>query len=237
MLNMTSETSYEPPVKLLDGAAEVLDAVRLHGCNSRVQIMELTGMTRMVTTQRVQQLLDVGLLQEEGLGPSSGGRRPRRLRFDPPGYLLVADVGFTSIDVAMTDLRGRLIQHLEEPADITDGPKAILRRLEELFEQLCASDEELDRSGQLWGIGVGIPAPVEFSTGRTVSPPVGHGWDGYPVREHLAERFGAPVWAAEQGMHERTVERVREAMDGEEFERAWAEGGTMDLASAATYVT
>lgn len=192
MQNMTSELTHSPStVRLLDGAAQVLAAVRLHGCKSRGEIMERTGLTRMVTAQRVQQLLDLGLLQEEGLRPSSGGRRPRQLTFLPPGHLLVADVGFTSIDVAITDLGGRLLAHTAEPADITDGPDAILSRVETLLEQLVAETPDL---GYRWGVGLGIPAPVEFSTGRTVSPPVGHGWDDYPARERLARHFGAPTW-------------------------------------------
>lgn len=145
----------------------------------------------MVVAQRVQQLLDLGLLSEMGLGPSSGGRRPRQLTFAPPGHLLVADVGFTSVDVAVTDLNGRLIEHVAEPSDITAGPEAVLSRVTELFDQLRADAGD---TGRLWGIGVGIPAPVEFSTGLTVSPPVGHGWDAYPVREYMSERYGGPTW-------------------------------------------
>lgn len=178
-------------VELYEGAARVLDSVRLHGATSRVQIMRETGLSRMVTAQRVQQLLDVGLLQEEGLGPSSGGRRPRTLRFKPTGHLLVADVGWTSIDVAIADLTGRLIAHLEEPADVTDGPQVTMTRLEKLFDRLLDDAPDL---GRLWGVGVGIPAPVEFSTGRAVSPAGMPGWDDYPLRERLQERYQTPAW-------------------------------------------
>ena len=48
--------------------------------------------------------------------------------------------------------------------------------------------------GALWGIGIGVPGPVEFATGRPVSPPIMPGWDGYPIRERFAARYGAPVW-------------------------------------------
>ena len=32
------------------------------------------------------------------------------------------------------------------------------------------------------------------ATGRPISPPIMPGWDGYPVRERLADRYDAPVW-------------------------------------------
>ncbi len=48
--------------------------------------------------------------------------------------------------------------------------------------------------GRLWGIGIGVPGPVEFEAGRPISPPIMPGWDGYPIRERFAARYGAPVW-------------------------------------------
>ena len=48
--------------------------------------------------------------------------------------------------------------------------------------------------GRLWGIGIGVPGPVEFESGRPISPPIMPGWDGYPIRERFAARYGAPVW-------------------------------------------
>ncbi|MEQ7009793.1 ROK family transcriptional regulator [Actinopolymorpha sp. B17G11] len=189
---MTSpSTQSTPTAGLPDGAAQVLSAVRLHGCRSRVEIMRRTGLTRMVTAQRVQHLLDVGLLREEGFGPSSGGRRPKQLTFLPAGHLLVADVGWTSVDVAITDLAGRLLAHVAESTDVTDGPDVTLSQIEKLFGQLLADHQDI---GPLWGVGIGIPAPVEFGTGRAVAPAGMPTWDDYPVRERLAERYDAPTW-------------------------------------------
>ena len=39
-----------------------------------------------------------------------------------------------------------------------------------------------------------MPGPVEYGTGRPISPPIMPGWDGYPVRERLSARYDAPVW-------------------------------------------
>jgi predicted NBD/HSP70 family sugar kinase len=35
---------------------------------------------------------------------------------------------------------------------------------------------------------------VEFESGRPISPPIMPGWDGYPIRERLTDRYHAPVW-------------------------------------------
>ena len=48
--------------------------------------------------------------------------------------------------------------------------------------------------GRLWGVGIAVPGPVEFRTGRPTSPPIMPGWDGYPIRERFGVRYSAPVW-------------------------------------------
>jgi glucokinase-like ROK family protein len=108
------------------------------------------------------------------------------------GHLLVADLGATSIDVAITDLDGRILGHRDEPSDVAAGPERCLARVDELFAELTAATRDLP--GRLWGIGIGVPGPVEFRSGRPISPPIMPGWDGYPVRERFVERYGAPVW-------------------------------------------
>ncbi|MDQ3694844.1 MAG: ROK family protein, partial [Chloroflexota bacterium] len=117
----------------------------------------------------------------------------RQVQFNAKrGSLLVADLGATSIDVGIADLRGHVLRHHSEPADIAAGPERILDRVERLFDEIRA--EAAPESGVLCAIGVGVPGPVEFSTGRPVSPPIMPGWDGYGVRERLSGRFGVPVW-------------------------------------------
>jgi glucokinase-like ROK family protein len=108
------------------------------------------------------------------------------------GHLLVADLGATSVDVAITDLNGEVLAHHQEPGDIARGPEKILARVEELFHEILATTPSAP--GELWGIGVGVPGPVEFSTGSTVAPPIMPGWDGFPVRDRLRAVFDVPVY-------------------------------------------
>jgi glucokinase-like ROK family protein len=149
-----------------------------------------TGLSRAVITQRVADLIEYGVLTDGDLGPSTGGRAPRlvRLRADA-GHLLVADLGATSMDVAVADLSGSILAHVQEPSDIAAGPETVLARVEELFQRLDVES----RPGSLWGIGIGVPGPVEFDTGRPIAPPIMPGWDRYSVRERFAA-YDVPVW-------------------------------------------
>jgi glucokinase-like ROK family protein len=177
----------------LDALVAVLDEVRLGHSQSRSDLVAHTGLSRSIVAQRVAELLDRGLVVEGDPGPSTGGRPPRQLTFRADaGHVLVADLGATSIDVAVTTLDGRILGHHDEPASIADGPEVALDRVEELFGQLLATTRGLP--GRIWGIGIGVPGPVEYRTGRPISPPIMPGWDGYPVRDRLANRYDAPVW-------------------------------------------
>ncbi|HSK93246.1 MAG TPA: ROK family protein [Candidatus Angelobacter sp.] len=188
-----NDDRIELAADVADALALVLDELRGSGSVSRGDLVARTGLSRGVVGQRIAELLDAGLAVEADTGPSTGGRPPRRISFRADaGHLLVADLGATSIDVAVTDLDGRILGHRDEPADVSAGPERCLTRIEELFDELTPATRDLPR--RLWGIGIGVPGPVEFRSGRPVSPPIMPGWDGYPVRERLAERYGAPVW-------------------------------------------
>jgi predicted NBD/HSP70 family sugar kinase len=144
-----------------------------------------------VVTHRVGQLLESGLVVEGDLGVSTGGRAPRELRFDAnAGMLVAAELGATSISVAVCDLAGVPLSEMDQVADIADGPQPVLTRVVAMARELIGRLPQ--RS--VWGVGVGLPGPVEFASGQPVAPPIMPGWDGYPVRDLLAEAFDAPVW-------------------------------------------
>lgn len=189
----TQSGSAAVPSENLDALVAVLDAIRRDEAHSRPDIMSRTGLGRAVVGRRVADLLDRGLVIEDGLRPSSGGRAPRGLRLNADGgRTLLVDLGATSVAVGIADLAGRIITHEEEPGDITRGPEVILGRVETLLDGMIAKLGVESRS--LWGIGIGVPGPVEFATGRPISPPIMPGWDRYPVRDRFALRYEVPVW-------------------------------------------
>jgi glucokinase-like ROK family protein len=184
------------PVELtseqLDSLAVVIDLIRAAGEITRPELVHRAGLGRAVVTQRVGELLDLGVAEHSDSARSTGGRPARgvRLRADA-GKILAAELGATSVSVAVADLACRTRLEREEPMDVADGPEACLAKVEELFDELLAEDRE---PLPTWGIGIGVPGPVEFATGRPIAPPIMPGWDDYPVRERLSKRYGTPVW-------------------------------------------
>jgi len=191
---LTPTSAYPPlPDEALDALVLVLDEIRLGRSRSRSELVTRTGLGRAIVAQRVGELIERGLVAEGDVGPSTGGRPPRQLTFRADaGHVLVADLGATSIDVAITTLDGRILGHHDEPSRIEAGPDVCLDRVDVLFDALRQTTQAIP--GRLWGIGIAVPGPVEFETGRPISPPIMPGWDGYPIRERFSARFDAPVW-------------------------------------------
>jgi glucokinase-like ROK family protein len=179
------------PEESLEAIVAILDLVRRGQAHSRSELIERSGLSRAVVTQRVNELLGRGFLTET-MAPSTGGRPPRQLMFRADaGHVLVADVGATSIEAALADATGTILARAAEPADVSAGPEVVLGRVDALFERLLA---EHQAPGELWGLGIGVPGPVEFRTGHPISPPIMPGWEGYAVRERFSRQHGVPVW-------------------------------------------
>src|SRR3954471_1240482 len=122
-------------VDQLDALVVVLDLVRTGAACTRPGRARRSGFGRTVVTQGVQQLLDSGLLEEGALAPSTGGRAPRELRFcADAGHLLLAEVGATSVAVAVTDLNGALLHRQRGDGDVTRGPDYGLGQVGAVFD-------------------------------------------------------------------------------------------------------
>jgi glucokinase-like ROK family protein len=105
------------------------------------------------------------------------------------GHLLVAHLGVSHIDVAVANLAGEIRAHIHEPLEISSGPAMCLDKVDELF---AVAARDADAPGVLWGIGIGVPGPVQLRTGLPVAPTM-QGWDGFPIAERFERRYGAPV--------------------------------------------
>jgi len=174
--------------------AVVIDLVRSGKAVTRPELERVSGLGRTVVNQRVATAIALGLMVEDSLSPSTGGRAPRQLRFrSEAGLILVADIGASGMTLAVCDLSAALLEESVVAIDIADGPEPTLSLVESQFDELL-NRIAAKNSASLWGIGVALPGPVEFASGRPVAPPIMPGWDGYDVRQRLSQRYGVPVW-------------------------------------------
>ncbi|WP_129667650.1 ROK family protein [Phytoactinopolyspora endophytica] len=171
------------------GAGVLFQILRDGRYRTRADLAAETGLARSTITQRVDALLTSKLIGPADKGTSTGGRPPTRFAFNPAARIvLAADIGATHVRVAVTDLAGSILAEARENIAVDAGPEEVLGWVETAGRGLVA---EAGRTiDELLGVGVGLPGPVEHSTGRPVNPPIMPGWDGFDVQGYLQERFG-----------------------------------------------
>jgi glucokinase-like ROK family protein len=160
---------------------------------ARSEMTGALGVSRSKVSLEVGRLLEAGLLVEDGLAESEGGRRSSLLRIPrSAGFIAAVDLGATSVDVALSTLGSELVAHRGEPADVGEGPKAVLGRVKDLLSGLL--EEQGVSRRDVRAIGVGVPGPVEQASGLLRSPPIMPGWDRFPIRDAFAGEYAAPVF-------------------------------------------
>ncbi|MEU5722309.1 ROK family transcriptional regulator [Micromonospora sp. NPDC047738] len=170
---------------------QTLDLLASGAATSRADLIEALQVAPSTVTSVVRRLLEEGVILEEGVGRSTGGRRPRILRLrETKGVLAVAELGGRHARVGLCAPDGGLRTTEEVALDIAAGP-------EEVFDVVAATFARLQATAapgqELLGVGVALPGPVEFPGGRLVGPARMPGWSGVDARDHLAARFQVPV--------------------------------------------
>lgn len=204
-------------------AGVVLQLIRTGEAVTRGELAEASGFARSTIANRLTVLNEAGLLRSDGEGPSTGGRPPRKLAFnDLAGVVLAADLGATHARLAVTDLAGRPLAATTADIDVADGPDAVLGWVNTTFTSLLAQASR--DASEVWGIGIGVPGPVEFAAGRAVNPPIMPGWDGVAIPSHFAD-YEVPV-LVDNDVNIMTVGEYRSAFSREVDDMVMVKVGT-----------
>ncbi|MER5876478.1 ROK family protein [Streptomyces sp. NPDC060235] len=179
-------------------AGELLQLIRGGRANTRADLQRATGLSRSTIGQRLDLLNRAGWLRHS-TGTSTGGRPSHQIVFDPTHASVIAvDLETRHARAAVLDLAGTILAEHTGPLDITDGPDEVLDQLSSWFPDLIAAAGT--ETTHICGIGLSVPGPVDWETGRVVEPPIMPGWDQYPVRERLQKAYAQHVGvSAEDG--------------------------------------
>lgn len=190
----TAVTLRDRPAAAPNSVGTLLWLIRSGQARTRADIQTLTGLSRSTVSARLDTLTRAGLLRTSARESSTGGRPATVLEFDAhTRVVLAADLGATHARLAVLDVAGATLATHAADVRITDGPELVLEWVAEHFTTLLAGAGRA--AGDVCGIGIGVPGPVEFAAGRVRRPPIMPGWDGYPIAERLrAVASGAPVY-------------------------------------------
>ena len=173
----------------------VLFMLRRHEHISRVRLSRLTGLSTTTITNLISELLEQGIVVEEGTEkldyPRGVGRPRTALRLVPDArYAVGIHIGVGSVRVAVSDLCAHLLVCLSQDHPLEKSPEQVLSETGDLV------NEAISTSGvphqRVVGIGVGASGLVDPQAGINVMAP-NLGWRDVPIREWLVQRLGMPV--------------------------------------------
>jgi predicted NBD/HSP70 family sugar kinase len=171
-------------------AERVLELLASGQATTRTEIAALLGAAPSTISFTVSQLLEHGLVAEEGTVSSAGGRPRKVLRLGgSDGFAVAAELGGRHAHVGVVLPGGGLTDVSTVPFRTADGPEEALPGLAETLEGLA------DKHGRalLRGVGLSLPGPVDVASGVVTLPSRMPGWNRFPVRAWLEDRFGVPA--------------------------------------------
>lgn len=187
----TEPASLDQPSGL-GRAGDLFQLLRDGRARTRAELALTTGLARSTVASRIDALISSGLVGHAGEASSSGGRPPSRFAFNPAARsVLAVDVGATHVIVAVTDLGGNVLSERRLAQDVAAGPETVLDTV--AAEGMAVLAEAGRTLKVLAGVGIGLPGPVEHSTGRPVKPPIMPGWDGFDVVSYVQRSLPVPV--------------------------------------------
>ena len=169
--------------------ARLLAQLRDEGPLSKAQLADRLQASRTTIGAEVTRLGELGLAIEAGPAASRGGRRSTLVDLSPDIRFAGISIGATGLSVGVTDGRLTTLAVAHRQCDIKQGPESVLALALEVVREVMAEAGV----SRLSGAGVGVPGPVDFHRGVSVSPPIMPGWDGYPVRDAVSRDLGCPV--------------------------------------------
>lgn len=196
------------------GPGALLQMIRSAPVWTRAELVRQSSLGRTAVAERIDQLVEAGLVRINPQATSTGGRPAETYSFNADeGRLLVADIGGRHTRLGITDLAGRLIASAEADLDSDQGAAVVMAEVVERLDRLT-HEVGLDRA-RLRGIGVGVPGPVDEGVMQRAYLP---GWEGEAIPTYFAAAFpGLPVTVDKDA---NILVRGEQARDPEGFRNA-----------------
>jgi glucokinase len=105
-------------------------------------------------------------------------------------FAVSVDLGGTNLRIAAVDSMGKTLERITTSTAVARGRDLVI-------DEMCAAIQQLvtrqHGSGELAGIGIGVPGIIEMQTGMLRESPNLPGWQNYPVRDEIERRLGTTV--------------------------------------------
>jgi glucokinase-like ROK family protein len=166
----------------------IMNHLRKKAPISRAGLAQATGLNKTTVSSLVDELLQRQFVREIGFTSARKGHPAIMLDLNPAaGFIVGCEIGVDFILVVCTNFAPEIIWRHEEHTDPSMGQDAILDRAKALLNE--ALKRGYQEYGTLLGIGVGVAALIDQSTGTMLFAPNLRWMDPFPIRDILQASF------------------------------------------------
>lgn len=164
----------------------VLNYVRERAPISRAEIARETELQRSTVSAIVDELQASGLIEETGIGSSTGGRKPTLLKLKTGKPIAIGvDLTPTHTTIALADLSGSILEKDVFPtsSDADFMSAQIIERVSKIARKY--KDDELE-------VGISVPGIADHSTGKCIYIPYFQ-WHDWDICQQITRETGLAV--------------------------------------------
>jgi len=167
---------------------DVVKTLYRKGPVSKPAIALELGLTSASVHKFINELVEQGVVVEEGTAQSQGGRRAALYNINARyGYLLGQDLAHTQLSTYLYDIKLNLLYEAKTVMQSEYNLKALDTMRCELAKALSETAIPKDRC---FGIGISVPGLVDYESGVVHSIPILNNWNKVPIKGYLQERLG-----------------------------------------------
>jgi glucokinase len=162
-----------------------------HSPVTRPMVATACGLSRPTVFAAVDRLVELDLVRDAGQLSGSPGRSAALYEVSPTaGVLAAVDIGGVNLRVAVTDVRGRILEERREPTSAGGGRRIVEQATGMVTSALASLRQRFER---LTGVAVSVPGVVE-PDGGTVHYAINiDQFSPFDFREALGATLRAPV--------------------------------------------
>ena len=105
-------------------------------------------------------------------------------------YSVSVDLGGTNLRIAAVSGEGKLLEKLTTGTEVQRGRDYVIREMCDAIQSIMTKHRG---SGELAGIGIGVPGFIDMDTGMVMRSPNLPDWEKFPVREEIERRLNTKV--------------------------------------------
>lgn len=152
---------------------------------SRADLAKQTGLNKATVSKITDELLSDNLIEDLGYGTSSGGRKPKLLRFNPNAkYIVGIDIGVSEIDFVVMNMQLEPAHSISIEVE-NKNHQAVTEDLENAFN--TAVEKLGTEENQIIEIAIAVPGTVD-NEGIVIHAP-NLGWKDLDLSKTLGNTF------------------------------------------------